>query len=87
LSPRGIGADRYFNHADLSGGSFLKSCIPGRAAVEDGSRPFPPGRHLSSASIAFLLRFLQTHTTGVFIVYRLALAAVVAGLWWLGWAS
>ncbi|MEE8433493.1 MAG: undecaprenyl-diphosphatase UppP [bacterium] len=39
------------------------------------------------ASIGFLLRFLQTRTTGVFIVYRLALAAVVAGLWWLGWVS
>lgn len=39
------------------------------------------------ASIAFLLRFLNTHTTGVFIVYRLMLAAVVAGLWWLGWVS
>lgn len=39
------------------------------------------------ASIAFLLKFLQTHTTGVFTVYRLMLAAVVAGLWWLGWVS
>lgn len=39
------------------------------------------------ASIAFLLKFLTTHTTGVFIVYRLVLAAVVAGLWWLGWVS
>ena len=39
------------------------------------------------ASIAFLLRFLQTHTTGVFIVYRLMLAAGVAGLWWLGWVG
>ena len=37
------------------------------------------------ASIAFLLRYLTTHTTGLFVGYRLALAALVAGLAWQGW--
>jgi undecaprenyl-diphosphatase len=32
------------------------------------------------ASIAFLLRYLERHSTVLFIVYRLALAALVAGL-------
>jgi undecaprenyl-diphosphatase len=32
------------------------------------------------ASIAFLLRYLQRHSTALFIVYRLALAALVLGL-------
>jgi undecaprenyl-diphosphatase len=32
------------------------------------------------ASIAFLLRYLQRHSTALFIVYRLALGAVVLGL-------
>ncbi|MFL5820823.1 MAG: undecaprenyl-diphosphate phosphatase [Solirubrobacteraceae bacterium] len=32
------------------------------------------------ASIAFLLRFLVTHTTAVFVVYRVALGALVLGL-------
>jgi len=32
------------------------------------------------ASIAFLLRFLTTHTTAVFVVYRVVLGAVVLAL-------
>lgn len=32
-------------------------------------------------SIAFLLRYLKTHTTAVFIIYRLALGGLL--LWWL----
>jgi undecaprenyl-diphosphatase len=32
------------------------------------------------ASIAFLLRFLATHSTLVFVVYRVALGAIVLGL-------
>jgi len=32
------------------------------------------------AAIAFLLRFLQTHSTLVFIVYRIALGALVFAL-------
>ncbi|MGI8674115.1 MAG: undecaprenyl-diphosphate phosphatase [Thermoleophilaceae bacterium] len=32
------------------------------------------------ASIAFLLRFLATHSTGVFVVYRVALGLLVLGL-------
>jgi undecaprenyl-diphosphatase len=32
-------------------------------------------------SIAFLLRYLRTHTTAIFIVYRLALGGLL--LWWL----
>lgn len=31
-------------------------------------------------SIYFLLRYLRTHTTGLFIVYRIALGAVIVGL-------
>jgi hypothetical protein len=32
------------------------------------------------ASIAFLLRFLVTHTTAVFVIYRIALGALVLAL-------
>ena len=32
------------------------------------------------ASIAFLLRFLVTHTTAVFVIYRLALGGLVLAL-------
>ena len=32
------------------------------------------------AAIAFLLRFLVTHTTAVFVVYRVALGALVLAL-------
>lgn len=38
-------------------------------------------------AIAFLLRYLQTHTTAVFIVYRLILAVTLALLAWRGWVS
>jgi undecaprenyl-diphosphatase len=31
-------------------------------------------------SIFFLMRFLRTHTTTIFIIYRLALAALIIGL-------
>jgi undecaprenyl-diphosphatase len=37
------------------------------------------------ASIWFLLRYLKTHTTRVFIVYRLVLGAVMIGLLVSGW--
>lgn len=36
------------------------------------------------ASIAFLLRYLQRHTTLLFVCYRLALGLLVAGLAWQG---
>jgi undecaprenyl-diphosphatase len=36
------------------------------------------------ASIAFLLRYLKTHSTYLFIIYRLALAAVLLGMLWKG---
>jgi undecaprenyl-diphosphatase len=36
------------------------------------------------AAIAFLMRFLRTHTTWVFIVYRLIFGAVLLGLLWKG---
>jgi undecaprenyl-diphosphatase len=37
------------------------------------------------ATIWFLLRYLKTHTTRVFIWYRFALGAVMIGLLWTGW--
>jgi undecaprenyl-diphosphatase len=37
------------------------------------------------ASIWFLLRYLKTHTTRVFIWYRLVLGVVMVGLLWSGW--
>ncbi len=36
------------------------------------------------ASIEFLLRYLRTHSTAVFIVYRIALAALLLWLLWAG---
>ncbi len=32
------------------------------------------------ASIAFLLRYLPTHTTGIFVAYRVALGVLVLAL-------
>ncbi len=39
------------------------------------------------AAIAFLLRYLRTRTTRVFVVYRIALAVLILGLVWGGWIS
>jgi hypothetical protein len=36
------------------------------------------------ASIAFLLRYLKTHSTYLFIIYRLALTAMLLALLWQG---
>jgi undecaprenyl pyrophosphate phosphatase UppP len=35
-------------------------------------------------AIAFLLRFLRTRSTNIFVAYRIVLAAVVF-VFWLGW--
>ena len=39
------------------------------------------------ASIWFLLRFLRTHSTGVFIVYRVIVGGVILAALWLGYIS
>ncbi|MDT7603105.1 MAG: undecaprenyl-diphosphatase, partial [Acidobacteriota bacterium] len=37
------------------------------------------------ASIWFLLRYLRTHSTAIFIAYRLALGVALLALLWLGY--
>ncbi len=39
------------------------------------------------ASIWFLLRFLRTHSTGVFIVYRILVGGLIIGALWMGYIS
>lgn len=39
------------------------------------------------ASIWFLLRFLRTHSTGVFIIYRLIVAGLILAALWAGYFS
>ena len=77
--------------------SFLLSipaiAASGVLELKEAIHKLPPGTHLSLivativsgvigyASIWFLLRFLRTHSTGVFIVYRLLVgAAILAAL-------
>jgi undecaprenyl-diphosphatase len=73
--------------------SFLLSipaiAASGLLELKEAINKLPPGTHLSLivatvvsgvigyASIWFLLRFLRTHSTGVFIVYRLLVGAVI----------
>ena len=38
-------------------------------------------------SIGFLLRYLKTHRTDVFVVYRLLLGALLFWLTWQGWVA
>ena len=39
------------------------------------------------ASIWFLLRFLRTHSTGVFIVYRVIVGGLILAALWAGYVS
>jgi undecaprenyl-diphosphatase len=39
------------------------------------------------ASIWFLLRFLRTHSTGVFIVYRVIVGGLIFAALWFGYLS
>ena len=65
----------------LSGLYELRDVIDGSAEGAAGLAPTAVATLLAFisgyASIAFLLRFLTTHTTGVFVAYRVALGAVV----------
>jgi undecaprenyl-diphosphatase len=73
--------------------SFLLSipaiAASGVLELKEAIHKLPPGTHLALivativsgvigyASIWFLLRFLRTHSTGVFIVYRLLVGAAI----------
>jgi undecaprenyl-diphosphatase len=65
----------------LSGLFELKGVVDGSAKGAVGAGPTAVATVLAFvvgyASIAFLLRFLTTHTTGVFVAYRLCLGALV----------
>jgi undecaprenyl-diphosphatase len=65
----------------LSGLFELKGVVDGSAEGAVGAGPTAVATLLAFvtgyASIAFLLKFLTTHTTGVFVAYRIALGAVV----------
>ena len=65
----------------LSGLYELKDVVNGSAEGAAGLGPTAVATVLAFISgylsIAFLLRFLTTHTTGVFVAYRVALGAVV----------
>jgi undecaprenyl-diphosphatase len=68
----------------LSGLYELKDVVNGSAEGAVGIGPTAVATVLAFVSgylsIAFLLRFLTTHTTGVFVVYRVVLGAVVLAL-------
>ena len=68
----------------LSGLFELRHVIDGSAEGAAGLGPTAVATLLAFisgyASIAFLLRFLTTHTTAVFVVYRVALGVVVLAL-------
>ncbi|MEA2191622.1 MAG: undecaprenyl-diphosphatase, partial [Solirubrobacteraceae bacterium] len=65
----------------LSGLFELRGVIDGSAEGGVGVAPTAVATLLAFvsgyASIAFLLKFLTTHTTGVFVAYRIVLGAVV----------
>jgi len=65
----------------LSGLFELRGIVDGSAAGAVGVAPTAVATLLSFvsgyASIAFLLRFLTTHTTGVFVAYRVVLGVLV----------
>ena len=65
----------------LSGLFELRGVIDGSAEGGVGLGPTAVATLLAFisgyASIAFLLKFLTTHTTGVFVAYRIVLGAVV----------
>jgi undecaprenyl-diphosphatase len=68
----------------LSGLFELKGVVDGSAEGAVGAGPTAVATLLAFvtgyASIAFLLRFLTTHTTGVFVAYRIVLGAAVLAL-------
>jgi len=68
----------------LSGLYELKDVVDGSAEGAAGVGPTAVATVFAFitgyASIAFLLRFLTTHTTGVFVAYRVVLGAVVLAL-------
>jgi undecaprenyl-diphosphatase len=68
----------------LSGLYELKDVVSGSAEGAAGIGPTAVATVLAFISgylsIAFLLKFLTTHTTGVFVAYRIALGAVVLAL-------
>jgi undecaprenyl-diphosphatase len=68
----------------LSGIYELKDVVSGTAEGAVGVGPTAVATLLAFVtgyiSIAFLLRFLTTHTTGVFVAYRVALGAAVLAL-------
>ena len=68
----------------------LRKLMTGQAGVDVALGPLIAGMIAALVAgllaIAGLLRFLQTNPTTVFVVYRLALAAVVVA-WWLGLAD
>jgi len=68
----------------LSGAFELRHVIDGSAEGAAGIGPTAVATLLAFisgyASIAFLLRFLTTHTTGVFVAYRVALGVLVLAL-------
>jgi undecaprenyl-diphosphatase len=70
----------------LAGAWETRKLITGEAGVDVATAPLIVGMLAALvagvAAIAVLLRFLRTNTLAVFIVYRVALAAVVVA-WWL----
>ena len=68
----------------LSGLYELKDVVNGSAEGAAGLGPTAVATVLAFVSgylsIAFLLKFLTTHTTGVFVAYRIVLGAVVLAL-------
>jgi undecaprenyl-diphosphatase len=79
--------------------SFLLSipaiAASGLLELREAAEKLPPGSYgalvvativsgiVGYASIWFLLRFLRTHSTGVFIVYRVVVGgAILLALWW-----
>ena len=70
----------------LAGAWEVRKLVTGEAGVDVSIGPLVVGMLAALVSglfaIAILLRFLRTHTLGVFIAYRLALAALIVA-WWL----
>jgi undecaprenyl-diphosphatase len=70
----------------LAGAWEVRKLLIGEAGVDVSVGPLVVGMVAALVSglfaIAILLRFLRTHSLGVFIVYRMILAAVIVA-WWL----
>ena len=70
----------------LAGAWEVRKLVTGEAGVDVSIASLVVGMFAALVSglfaIAILLRFLRTHTLGVFIAYRLALAALIVA-WWL----